>query len=88
MNTVISAMCLDYPSDKLSVYLSDDGGSWVTLEAMRESWKFGKYWVPFCRKYNVKHRCPEAFFSGSGEIVSTSSEFEDDRKEVEVCCYI
>ncbi|KAJ6356191.1 hypothetical protein OIU78_004323 [Salix suchowensis] len=31
MNTVLSAMALDYPSDKLSVYLSDDGGSSLTL---------------------------------------------------------
>ncbi|KAL0457045.1 UNVERIFIED_CONTAM: Cellulose synthase-like protein E1 [Sesamum latifolium] len=31
MNTVISAMSLDYPPDKLSVYLSDDGGSYVTF---------------------------------------------------------
>ncbi|KVI06993.1 Cellulose synthase [Cynara cardunculus var. scolymus] len=26
MNTVLSAMGLDYPSDKVAVYLSDDGG--------------------------------------------------------------
>uniref|UniRef100_A0A803LMF8 Uncharacterized protein n=1 Tax=Chenopodium quinoa TaxID=63459 RepID=A0A803LMF8_CHEQI len=31
MNTVISAMSLDYPAEKLSVYLSDDGGASVTL---------------------------------------------------------
>ncbi|KAK4482800.1 hypothetical protein RD792_009970 [Penstemon davidsonii] len=83
MNTVISAMSLDYPPDKLSVYLSDDGGSWVTLEAMRESWKFAKWWIPFCRKYNVKNRCPEAFFAGVEDTLSTSSEFLDDKKEVE-----
>ncbi|KAL3812501.1 hypothetical protein ACJIZ3_013769 [Penstemon smallii] len=84
MNTVISAMALDYPPDKLSVYLSDDGGSWVTLEAMRESWKFAKWWVPFCRKYNVKNRCPEAFFSGGADnLVSSNSEFLNDKNEVE-----
>ncbi|KAJ8441745.1 hypothetical protein Cgig2_009174 [Carnegiea gigantea] len=31
MNTVISAMALDYPVEKLSVYLSDDGGASATL---------------------------------------------------------
>ncbi|KAK4478177.1 hypothetical protein RD792_017459 [Penstemon davidsonii] len=84
MNTVISAMALEYPPDKLSVYLSDDGGSWVTLEAMRESWKFAKWWIPFCRKYNVKNRCPEAFFSGGADnLISSNSEFLNDKNEVE-----
>ncbi|KAH6763727.1 hypothetical protein C2S51_014976 [Perilla frutescens var. frutescens] len=35
MNTVISALSLDYPPHKLAVYLSDDGGSNVTLHAAR-----------------------------------------------------
>ncbi|MFS7924774.1 putative cellulose synthase (UDP-forming) [Helianthus anomalus] len=42
MNTVISAMALNYPAGKLTVYLSDDGGCPVTLEAMREALKFAK----------------------------------------------
>lgn len=95
MNTVISALSLDYPPDKLAIYLSDDGGSWVTQEAMRESWKFAKSWIPFCRKYSVKNRCPEAFFSGAHDKFSSSSgssEFEAEKKEIEVaytcslCC--
>ncbi|KAF2285419.1 hypothetical protein GH714_004256 [Hevea brasiliensis] len=34
MNTVLSAMALDYPPEKLSVYLSDDGGSSPTLRVL------------------------------------------------------
>ncbi|KAK9059009.1 hypothetical protein SSX86_021628 [Deinandra increscens subsp. villosa] len=64
MNTVISAMALNYPVGKLSVYVSDDGGCPVTLEAMREALKFGKMWVPFCNKYDVKTICPQAYFGG------------------------
>ncbi|KAK3043455.1 hypothetical protein RJ639_002034 [Escallonia herrerae] len=37
MNTVLSAMALDYPSDKLAVYLSDDGGAASTMYAVKEA---------------------------------------------------
>ncbi|XP_047177618.1 cellulose synthase-like protein G2 [Vigna umbellata] len=67
MDTVVSAVAMDYPSDKLAVYLSDDGGTPVTLYAMKEAGVFAKEWVPFCRKYGVKSRCPRAFFSPMGE---------------------
>ncbi|XP_047948698.1 cellulose synthase-like protein G2 isoform X2 [Salvia hispanica] len=62
MNTVISAMALDYPAHKLHVYLSDDGGSPVTFRAVKEAWGFAKMWIPFCRKYMVNNRCPQAYF--------------------------
>ncbi|XP_022722744.1 cellulose synthase-like protein E6 [Durio zibethinus] len=65
MNTVISAMALDYPPEKLHVYLSDDGGSAVTLGGIKEAWIFARSWLPFCRMYGIKTRCPEAYFSGS-----------------------
>lgn len=67
MNTLISAMALDYPPDKLHVYFSDDGGSPVTLRAIRDAWRFARWWVPFCRKYRVMQPCPEAYFSAAGE---------------------
>ncbi|MBA0612462.1 hypothetical protein Godav_013061, partial [Gossypium davidsonii] len=41
MNTVLSAMAMDYPAEKLSVYVSDDGGCGLTLYAMKEAWEFG-----------------------------------------------
>ncbi|KAL3738255.1 hypothetical protein ACJRO7_019736, partial [Eucalyptus globulus] len=36
MNTVILAMALHYPPEKLHLYLSDDGGSPLTLHGMRK----------------------------------------------------
>ncbi|KAL0348978.1 UNVERIFIED_CONTAM: Cellulose synthase-like protein G3 [Sesamum angustifolium] len=84
MNTVISAMSLDYPPDKLSVYLSDDGGSYVTLYAVREAWKFARLWIPFCRNYELKIRCPESYFSADEESADEKftgcSEFVADRQ--------
>lgn len=65
MNTVISAMSLDYPADKLSVYLSDDGGASVTLNGMKEAWVFATWWLPFCRRYNVTAICPQAYFQNA-----------------------
>lgn len=46
MNTVLSAMALDYPPHKLSVYLSDDWGSAVTLHGTRQAWLFAWSWFP------------------------------------------
>jgi len=65
MNTVLSAMALDYPPEKLHVYLSDDGGSPLTLHGVREAWKFARCWLPFCTRYKIKNRCPKAYFSAS-----------------------
>ncbi|KAK6138733.1 hypothetical protein DH2020_027526 [Rehmannia glutinosa] len=86
MNTVLSAMALDYPPHKIAVYLSDDGGSFVTLQATREAWKFSKWWVPFCRKYEVQNRCPEPYFFSGGDDDDkfiSSSEFVAEKKEIE-----
>ncbi|KAI3756753.1 hypothetical protein L1987_56576 [Smallanthus sonchifolius] len=85
MNTVISAMALNYPAEKLSVYLSDDGGCPVTLEAMREALKFAKMWVPFCNKYGVKTICPEAYFTGrevDDEVMVDSLEFGAEQRRI------
>uniref|UniRef100_A0A5B7B319 Putative cellulose synthase-like protein G2 n=1 Tax=Davidia involucrata TaxID=16924 RepID=A0A5B7B319_DAVIN len=86
MNTVISAMALDYPPEKLYVYLSDDGGSSVTLNGMREAWRFANWWLPFCRTYGIKTRCPEAYFSAEDEDDDhgdfRSTEFIADKEKV------
>ncbi|KAL0414368.1 UNVERIFIED_CONTAM: Cellulose synthase-like protein E6 [Sesamum radiatum] len=86
MNTVISAMALDYPPDKLHVYLSEDGGSVVTFQALKQAWKFSKLWVPFCRKYKVKIGCPEAYFStdeSGPDGTFHSNEFITEKNEIE-----
>ncbi|KAI4317977.1 hypothetical protein L6164_025795 [Bauhinia variegata] len=77
MNTVLSAMALDYPSEKLHVYLSDDGSSVVTLHGMKEAWKFARLWLPFCRKYRIKCRCPKAYFSAAETGDPDSAENSD-----------
>ncbi|XP_050288233.1 cellulose synthase-like protein E6 isoform X2 [Quercus robur] len=62
INTVLSVMAYDYPPEKLSVYLSDDGGSVLTFYAMLEASRFSKIWLPFCKKFKVEPRSPEAYF--------------------------
>eukprot|EP00262_Sarcandra_glabra_P014148 TRINITY_DN406_c0_g2_i6.p1 TRINITY_DN406_c0_g2~~TRINITY_DN406_c0_g2_i6.p1 ORF type:complete len:261 (-),score=27.49 TRINITY_DN406_c0_g2_i6:51-833(-) len=64
VNTALSAMAFDYPSDKISVYVSDDGGSKLTLFAFVEAAKFATHWLPFCKDFGIEKRCPEAFFDG------------------------
>ncbi|GMH25485.1 hypothetical protein Nepgr_027328 [Nepenthes gracilis] len=67
VNTVLSVMAYDYPPEKLSVYLSDDGGSQLTFYALLEASKFSKYWLPYCRNYNIEPRCPAAYFKSMPE---------------------
>ena len=88
MNTVLSAMALDYPAEKLHVYLSDDGGAAVTLHGLKEAWKFAKWWLPFCRRYGIKTRCPKAFFSGADkeeDDICNTPQFIVDREKIKVC---
>ncbi|TVU14615.1 hypothetical protein EJB05_38091, partial [Eragrostis curvula] len=67
MNTVVSAMALDYPAGSLSVYLSDDAGSPLTLLAARKAYAFARAWVPFCTKYRVQCPCPSRYFAGDDD---------------------
>ncbi|CAL9030454.1 unnamed protein product [Prunus brigantina] len=62
VNTALSVMAYDYPTDKVSVYVSDDGGSALTLFAFMEAAKFASHWLPFCRENNIVECCPEAYF--------------------------
>ena len=62
INTVLSVMAYDYPSEKLSVYLSDDGGSDLTYYALLEASQFAKHWLPYCKKFGVEPRSPAAYF--------------------------
>ncbi|CAH1415410.1 unnamed protein product [Lactuca virosa] len=62
VNTALSVLAYDYPPDKLSVYISDDGGSEVTLYAFMEGAKFAKHWIPYCKKHNIVDRSPEVYF--------------------------
>ncbi|KAK8493777.1 hypothetical protein V6N13_026349 [Hibiscus sabdariffa] len=62
VNTALSLMAYDYPADKISVYVSDDGGSALTLFAFMEAAKFASHWLPFCREHNIMERSPPVYF--------------------------
>ncbi|KAL4628068.1 hypothetical protein ACB092_05G210000 [Castanea dentata] len=93
INTVLSVMAYDYPPEKLSVYLSDDGGSVLTFYAMLEASRFSKIWLPFCKKFKVEPRSPEAYFrtaveplgepAMAKEWTSVKKLYEDMKKRIE-----
>ena len=58
VNTALSVMAYDYPVEKLSVYVSDDGGSQLTLFAFMEAARFATHWLPFCRKNKILEGVP------------------------------
>ncbi|KAF2306713.1 hypothetical protein GH714_020767 [Hevea brasiliensis] len=62
-NTILSILAADYPVEKLSCYVSDDGGALLTFEAMAEAASFANIWVPFCRKHGIEPRNPESYFT-------------------------
>ncbi|WCJ33115.1 cellulose synthase like E1 [Euphorbia peplus] len=65
INTVLSVMTYDYSPEKFGVYLSDDGGSELTFYALVEAVEFARYWIPYCKKWNVGPRSPFAYFISS-----------------------
>ncbi|KAF3644071.1 putative cellulose synthase-like protein E6-like isoform X2 [Capsicum annuum] len=89
VNTVLSAMAIDYDPEKVTVYLSDDGCCITTLCALREAWRFGEVWVPFCREFGVKKICPEAFYRTVGddeeeEEIKGGNEYLQQRENVQL----
>uniref|UniRef100_A0A6N2N5N7 Cellulose synthase n=1 Tax=Salix viminalis TaxID=40686 RepID=A0A6N2N5N7_SALVM len=62
-NTVLSILAVDYPVDKVSCYVSDDGAAMLTFETMSETSEFARKWVPFCKRYEIEPRAPEWYFS-------------------------
>lgn len=96
INTILSAMAYNYPTTKLSVYLSDDGCSEFTFYALVEASHFATSWIPFCKKFNVEPRCPEAYFSrqfeslvmeghahGGQERLAIKKQYEDMKIRIE-----
>ncbi|XP_058112683.1 cellulose synthase-like protein E1 isoform X3 [Magnolia sinica] len=71
INTVLSVMAYDYPPEKLSIYLSDDGGSDLTFYALLEASRFSKHWIPFCKKFKVEPRSPAIYFATTSEAHDT-----------------
>ncbi|XXG65831.1 hypothetical protein AAC387_Pa05g3440 [Persea americana] len=85
-NTLLSLMAYDYDVSKLAFYLSDDGGSELTFHAAYQASIFARHWLPFCRKYNVEPRAPQAFFFSSENSVADagSRTFRQDYNLVKV----
>lgn len=62
-NTVLSILAIDYPAEKVSCYVSDDGAAMLTFETLSETSEFARKWIPFCKKFNIEPRAPEWYFS-------------------------
>jgi cellulose synthase A len=62
-NTILSILSVDYPVDKVSCYLSDDGAAMLTFECLSETSEFARKWVPFCKKFSIEPRAPEMYFA-------------------------
>ncbi|XP_031398843.1 cellulose synthase A catalytic subunit 3 [UDP-forming]-like isoform X1 [Punica granatum] len=81
-NTILSILAVDYPVEKISCYLSDDGASMLTFESLRETSEFARNWVPFCKKYDIEPRAPEWYFSQKIDYLQnkTHTSFVKDRR--------
>lgn len=62
-NTVLSILAVDYPVEKVSCYVSDDGAAMLTFESLVETSEFARKWIPFCKKFAIEPRAPEFYFS-------------------------
>ncbi|CAI0551266.1 unnamed protein product [Linum tenue] len=83
-NTILSILAVDYPVEKLACYLSDDGGSLLTFEALAETASFARTWVPFCRKHKIEPRNPEAYFGQKRDFLKNKVrlDFVRERRRV------
>ncbi|XVE93662.1 hypothetical protein REPUB_Repub01dG0213300 [Reevesia pubescens] len=92
INTVLSLLAVDYPAEKLSCYVSDDGCSPLNFYSLVEASKFAKHWVPFCKKYEVQVRAPFHYFSHksslppAGDLSDFKLEWENTKDEYEQLC--
>lgn len=85
-NTVLSILAVDYPVDKVSCYVSDDGAAMLTFEALSETSEFAKKWVPFCKKFNIEPRAPECYFSQKIDYLNDKvlTSFVKERRDMKV----
>lgn len=85
-NTVLSILAVDYPVDKVSCYVSDDGAAMLTFEALAETSEFARKWVPFSKKYAIEPRAPEWYFSKKIDYLKDKVQpsFVKDRRAMKV----
>ncbi|XP_010652326.1 probable cellulose synthase A catalytic subunit 8 [UDP-forming] isoform X4 [Vitis vinifera] len=62
-NTILSILSVDYPAEKVSCYVSDEGAARLTLETLSLTCDFARKWVPFCKKFQIEPPSPESYFS-------------------------
>ncbi|ONI26096.1 hypothetical protein PRUPE_1G003500 [Prunus persica] len=81
-NTILSVLAAQYPVEKLSCYISDDGGAILTFEAMAEAVNFAEVWVPFCRKHEIEPRNPDSYFNSKVDPTKNKKrpDFVKDRR--------
>lgn len=86
-NTVLSILAMDYPVDKISCYISDDGASMLTFEALSETAEFARKWVPFCKKFAIEPRAPEMYFTLKIDYLKDKVQptFVKERRAMKVC---
>jgi cellulose synthase A len=86
-NTVLSILAVDYPVDKVSCYVSDDGAAMLTFDALAETSEFARKWVPFVKKYNIEPRAPEWYFCQKIDYLKDKvhPSFVKDRRAMKVC---
>lgn len=92
-NTVLSILSVDYPVDKVSCYVSDDGSAMLTFESLSETAEFARKWVPFCKKHNIEPRAPEFYFAQKIDYLKDKIQpsFVKERRamkvsDTEICC--
>lgn len=85
-NTILSILAVDYPVNKVSCYVSDDGASMLLFDTLSETSEFARRWVPFCKKYNVEPRAPEFYFSEKIDYLKdkVQTTFVKDRRAMKV----
>lgn len=91
-NTILSILAVDYPVEKFSCYVSDDGASMLSFEALSETSEFARKWVPFCKKFNIEPRAPEVYFAQKIDYLKDKVQpsFVKDRRAMKVyeaCSY-
>lgn len=89
-NTVLSIMAVDYPVDKVSCYVSDDGAAMLSFESLAETSEFARKWVPFCKKYSIEPRAPEWYFASRVDYLKDKvhPSFVKDRRAMKVCLFV
>lgn len=85
-NTVLSILSVDYPVDKVSCYVSDDGASMLLFDTLSETAEFSRRWVPFCKKYCIEPRAPEFYFNQKIDYLKDKVEpsFVKERRAMKV----